>query len=83
MVDSTELSINNFIEEGKSLYALFIDFSKAFNFDVYNNLCFELLDGGISGKIWNIIRFMYTPIKTQMFSYGIKSGGYYGSLGLR
>ena len=75
--------INKFIEEGKSLYALFIDFIKAFDFVVHNNLWFKLLDMGISGKILNIIRSMYTSIKTRVFSNGIKSEVYYGSLGVR
>ena len=75
--------INKFIEEGKSLYALFIDFSKAFDFVVHNNLWFKLLDMGIGGKILNIIRSMYTSIKTRVFSNGIKSEVYYGSLGVK
>ena len=73
--------INKLIEECKALYALFLDFSKAFDFVVHNNLWFKLLDMSVSDKILNIIRSMYTSIKTRVFNNGIKSEVYYGSLG--
>ena len=38
---------------------------------------------GINGKILNIIRSMFTSIKTRVFSNDIKSEVYYGSLGVR
>ena len=46
-------AINHFINRGEALYAFFVDFSKAFDRVVYDNLWFKMLKLGISGNIFS------------------------------
>ena len=75
--------INKFIDEGQTLYTFFVDFSKAFDFVVHDNLWYKLLSNGISGKIFNVIRSMYSSMKTKVFSNGIISDPFLSYLGVR
>ena len=75
--------INEFIENGKKLYVFFVDYSKAFDFVVHDNLWYKLLQYGIRGKIFNIIHSMYQYVKTKVFSNGITSDPFYCKLGVR
>ena len=75
--------VNDFLETGKKLYAFFIDYSKAFDYVVHDNLWFKLLKCGVRGKIVNLIRNMYCKVKTNVFSNGIKSPPFYSSLDVR
>ena len=75
--------VNDFLEKGKKLYAFFIDYSKAFDYVVHDDLWFKLLKCGVRGKIINLIRNMYCKVKTNVFSNGIKSPPFYSSLGVR
>ena len=76
-------AINNFIESGKALYTLFVDFSKAFDRVVYDNLWYKLIKLGIHGKIFDIVKSMYSNVKTRVFSNGTKSDPFPSSLGVR
>ena len=60
--------INRFLVEGNSLYSFFVDYSKAFDFLVHDNLWYKLLSCGVNGKIFNVIHSMYSTIKTKVFS---------------
>ena len=62
--------IDNYIEKGEKLYAFFIDFTKAFDYVVRDNLWLKLLKCGVKGKMLNIIISMYQCIKTFVFSNG-------------
>ena len=42
--------INHLLNENKKLYAAFIDFTKAFNYVVRENMWYKLLKTGIRGK---------------------------------
>ena len=75
--------INEFIENGKKLYVFFVDYSKAFDFVVHDNLWYKLLQYGIRGKIFNIIHSMYQYVKTKVFSNGITSDPFHCKLGVR
>ena len=75
--------INKCTEEGRALYTFFVDFSKAFDFVVHDNLWFKLLSIRINGKMINIIRSMYNCIKTKVFTGGIISDVFYSTLGVR
>ena len=72
--------INEFIENGKKLYVFFVDYSKAFDFVVHDNLWYKLLQYGIRGKIFNIIHSMYQYVKTKVFSNGITSDPFHCKL---
>ena len=75
--------INQVLENGKKLYAFFVDFSKAFDRVVHDNLWYKLLKNGVSGKIFNIIQSMYKCLKTRVVNNGEKSQAFYCQLGVR
>ena len=75
--------IQHFLNHGKSLYVAFIDFSKAFDYAVRENLWFKLVNAGTSGKILEIIKSMYYVVKTQIFFLGEKSEPFMSLLGVR
>ena len=75
--------INQVLEDGKKLYAFFVDFSKAFDMVVHDNLWYKLLKNGISGKMFSIIQSMYTCLKTRVVNNGEKSDAFYCQLGVR
>ena len=58
--------INHLLNENKKLYAAFIDYTKAFDYVVRENMWYKLLKYGIRGKIIDIIRSMYENIKSRV-----------------
>ena len=70
-------AITSYINKGGALYAFFVDFSKAFDRVVYDNLWLKMLRLGIKGKIYNIVSSMYECVKTRVFTYGIKSNPFF------
>ena len=75
--------INNYIEKGEKLYAFFIDFTKAFDYIVRDNLWLKLLSCGVKGKMLNVIMSMYECVKTCVFVEGQKSAPFLSKLGVR
>ena len=75
--------IDNYIEKGEKLYAFFIDFTKAFDYVVRDNLWLKLLKCGVKGKMLNIIISMYQCVKTFVFVNGEKSTPIISRLGVR
>ena len=75
--------IGKFLENGNKLYAFFIDYSKAFDYIVRENLWFKLLKLGIRGKVFNVIKSMYDCVKTSVFINGEKSNSFECKLGVR
>ena len=51
--------INWFISNKKKLYCAFLDYSKAFDCVVCDNLWYKLLKLGVRGKMFNIIQSIY------------------------
>ena len=58
--------IKHFVNEGKRLYAAFIDFTKAFDYIVRENLWLKLIKTGVRGKLLNVIKSMYTSVKAMV-----------------
>lgn len=58
--------LTHILNKGKQLYCAFIDFSKAFDYVVRDNLWFKLIKFGIRGKILNIIKSMYSGVKSRV-----------------
>ena len=58
--------INHLLNENKKLYAAFIDYTKAFDYVVRENMWYKLLKYGIRGNIIDIIRSMYENIKSKI-----------------
>ena len=75
--------INQILEKGKKLYVFFVDFSKAFDMVVHDNLWYKLLNMGMTGKMFSIIHSMYTCLKTCVMVNGEKSEAFYCQLGVR
>ena len=75
--------INSYIENGNKLYTFFIDYSKAFDYIVRENLWYKLLKIGINGKVMSIIMAMYTNVKSKVFLKGESSSNFECKLGVR
>lgn len=58
--------IKHFVNEGKRLYAAFIDFTKAFDYVVRDNLWLKLIKFGVRGPILNVIKSMYSSVKSMV-----------------
>ena len=58
--------ITHYLNNNKRLFCAFIDFSKAFDYIVRDNLWFKLIKLGIRGKILNIIMSMYENVKSRV-----------------
>ena len=54
------------LNTGKKLYCTFIDFTKAFDYVVRDNLWCKLITLGIRGKIVNIIKPIYANVKSKV-----------------
>ena len=75
--------INEFAAKKKTLCAFFVDYSKAFDYIVGENLWYKLLVCGIRGQIFNIISSMYRCVKTKVFVHGECSESFDCKLGVR
>ena len=58
--------LTHILNKGKQLYCAFIDSSKAYDYVVRDNLWFKLIKFGIRGKILNIIKSMYSGVKSRV-----------------
>ena len=58
--------INRMLNENKKLYVAFIDYIKAFDYVVRENIWYKLLNYGVKGKIIDVIRSMYENIKSKV-----------------
>ena len=75
--------INDHIENGKTLYTFFVDFTKAFDYVVRDNLWLKLLNCGVNGRMLKIIMSMYECVKTCIYVDGKTSSPIYSKLGVR
>ena len=58
--------INWFISNKNKLYCAFLDYSKAFDYVVRDNLWNKLLKLGVRGKMFNIIQSIYSTVKSKV-----------------
>ena len=58
--------LSHFLNHNKKLYCAFVDFSKAFDYVVRDNLWFKLIELGVRGKILNVIMSMYNNVKSKV-----------------
>jgi len=73
--------INHMLNQGKHLFCVFIDFSKAFDYVVTDNLWVKLIKLGIRGNICNIIKCMYETVKSRVKLSNKLSDSFDGMLG--
>ena len=75
--------ISHMLNNGHKLYCAFIDFTKAFDYVVRDNLWYKLVSLGLRGNILNIIKSMYTSVKSRV-KFANKLGNEFEcSLGVR
>ena len=75
--------LTHVLNQGSKLYCAFIDFTKAFDYVVRDNLWYKMIKLGIRGKILNIIKSMYSVVKSRV-KYDNKLGTeFFCSLGVR
>ena len=75
--------ITHRLNQGKKLYCAFIDFTKAFDYVVRDNLWFKLTKMGLRGEILNIIKTMYASVKSRVKFRNQLGNEFYCSLGVR
>ena len=71
------------LNEGKRLYCAFIDFTKAFDYVVSDNLWMKLIKLGIRVNILNIFKSMYCAVKSRVKLGNKISDAFECSLGVR
>jgi hypothetical protein len=75
--------ITHFVNSGKMLFCSFVDFSKAFDLVVHDNLWYKLIQLGLRGNILNIVKNMYTHVKSRVKSNDGVSAEFDCFLGVR
>ena len=58
--------VSHMLNQGKKLFCAFIDFTKAFDYVVRENLWFKLIKLGLRENILDIIRSMYNSVKSRI-----------------
>ena len=58
--------ITHLIDKGRQLNCAFVDFRKAFDFVNRDILWFKLIKLGVRGKILNVMRGMYSSVKSRV-----------------
>ena len=75
--------LTHVLNQGSKLYCALIDFTKPFDYVVRDNLWYKMIKLGIRGKILNIIKSMYSVVKSRV-KYDNKLGTeFFCSLGVR
>ena len=75
--------ITHALNQGKRLYRVFIDFTKAFDYVVRDNLWYKLVRLWLRGKILNIVKSMYQMVKSRVKVLNNIGNEFYCSLGVR
>ncbi len=65
------------------LFCAFVDFSKAFDYVVRDNLWYKIIQLGIRGKMFDIIKSIYNNVKTRVKYNNQLSDEFSCSLGVR
>ena len=58
--------ITHIINSNKQLFCAFIDFSKAFDYVVRDNMWYKLFHLGIRGKMLNLIQSIYSHVSSRV-----------------
>ena len=58
--------VAHFLNQNKQLYCVFVDFTKAFDYVVRDNLWYKLLKVGVRGRMFDIIKSIYSTVKSQV-----------------
>ena len=75
--------LSHILNQGDKLYCAFVDFTKAFDYIVRENLWYKMIKYGLRGKFLNIIMSMYSKVKSRV-KYNNKTGDeFFCRLGVR
>ena len=58
--------ISHCINNNEKLFAAFVDFQKAFDYIVHDILWFKLVEIGVPGKMLNVIKSIYSNLKSRV-----------------
>lgn len=75
--------ISHMINSGQKLYCAFVDFTKAFDYIVRENLWYKLVSLGLRGNILNILKSMYSSVKSRVKFANKLGNEFQCSLGVR
>ena len=75
--------IDSVLSRGEKMYCAFIDFRKAYDYLNRDCLWYKLLRCGVRGNILNIMRSMYSEVKSQVRYTGTTSAVFDSYLGVR
>ena len=75
--------ITHMLNSSKKLYCAFVDFTKAFDYVVRDNLWYKLVKLGLRGKILNILKSMYSSVKSRVKFDNKLGGEFCCNLGVR
>ena len=75
--------ITHILNKGSKLYCGFVDFTKAFDYVVRENLWMKLIKLGLRGRMLNIIQSMYKSVKSRVKYANELSSEFTCTLGVR
>ena len=75
--------ISHCLSNNRKLFCAFVDFKKAFDFVVRENLWYKLIKMGVRGKILNVIKSMYECVKSKVKCNNVLSEEFMCTLGVR
>ena len=75
--------INHYKEEGSNVYSFFLDSSKAFDTVWIDGLFFILLNMGVRGKTWRLLRNWYSKMSCCVLLEGLLSDPFFIKQGIR
>ena len=75
--------ITHFLNQSKQLYCVLVDFTKAFDYVVRDNLWYKLLKVGERGRKFDIIKSFYSTVKSQVKHNNTLSNAFFSSIGVR
>ena len=75
--------VSHMLNQDKKLFCTFIDFTKAFDYVVRENLWFKLIKLDLRGNILDIIRSMYNSVKSKIRYENQPSNEFSRMLGVR
>ena len=75
--------VNHMINNTKHHYCAFIDFTKAFDYVVRDNLLLKLIKIALRGNILNIIKSIYDNVKSRVKYMNSPSKSFECQLGVR
>ena len=75
--------ITHCINNNEYLYCCFVDFTKAFDYVERDILWYKLIKIGVRGRMLDIIKSIYTSVKSRMKNNNILSESFSCSIGVR